>query len=461
MADLCGDGGSSHRAAGDALNSRPGSVHCSGKLDAVISVKEREVETRSAPAGPAQMRLWPVVIVALVLRIAVLTLAHTYRFPARDDHFSCGWETGRLARSIALGEGFSSPFHGHTGPSAWIAPLYPYFLAGIFKIFGIYSNASAWVALAVNSLCSALTCVPLYSMGRALFGERAAKWTAWIWALLPYSIYWAIRFAWETSFATLMLACAFWLAMQLARENRLRWWLEFSLAWALIALSNPSILAFLPFCGIWILHRQRRAGIFQLRPVLYSGALLFALLAPWTVRNYAVFHKFVFIRGNLGAELRLGNGPAADGQWMFWFHPSVDPFEFERYRQMGEAAYVKARQQEALAWIAGNPARFVEITLKRIFFYWFGTPRSGPTFEFVGRNLLYTLSSALAFLGLGIALRRRMPAAWLFLLLLLAVPMIYYVTFTHPRYRHPVEPEMLLLMVYIFTQTSGRQHLAD
>src|SRR5438552_5255035 len=96
------------------------------------------------------MRLWPVVMVALVLRIAVLTLAHTYRFPAHDDHFSFGWETGRLARSIALGEGFSSPFHGHTGPSAWIAPLYPYFLAGIFKIFGIYSNASAWVALAVN-----------------------------------------------------------------------------------------------------------------------------------------------------------------------------------------------------------------------------------------------------------------------------------------------------------------------
>ncbi|HTC78797.1 MAG TPA: hypothetical protein VK657_09280, partial [Terriglobales bacterium] len=75
--------------------------------------------------------------------------------------------------------------------------------------------------------------------------------------------------------------------------------------------------------------------------------------------------------------------------------------------------------------------------------------------------LLYTLSSTLAFLGLGIALKRRMTAAWLFLWLLLAVPMIYYVTFTHPRYRHPVEPEMLLLMVYIFTQTSERQHLAD
>ena len=74
MADLCGDGISSHRAAGDALNSRPGSVHRSGKLDAVISVKEREVETRSAPAGPAQMRLWPVVIVAVLSPMGLTTL---------------------------------------------------------------------------------------------------------------------------------------------------------------------------------------------------------------------------------------------------------------------------------------------------------------------------------------------------------------------------------------------------
>jgi len=151
----------------------------------VISVKEREVEASPPPIESAQVRLWPVVTVAFVLRLVVMTIGHTYRFPAHDDHFSFGWETGRLARSLALGEGFSSPFHGETGPSAWIAPLYPYFLAGIFKVFGIYSDASAWIALAANSLCSALTCIPLYSMGYALFGDRAAKWTACIWALLP------------------------------------------------------------------------------------------------------------------------------------------------------------------------------------------------------------------------------------------------------------------------------------
>src|SRR4051812_12636397 len=115
--------------------------------------------------------VWLMVAVALLTRLALMTLGHTYRFSPRDDHFGFGWETGRIARAIALGHGFSDPFHGSTGPTAWIAPLYPYFLAGVFKVFGIYSNASAWVALAVNSIFSALTCANIYYIGREVLGS--------------------------------------------------------------------------------------------------------------------------------------------------------------------------------------------------------------------------------------------------------------------------------------------------
>lgn len=395
--------------------------------------------------------------VALILRLLVMTLGHTYRFPAHDDHFSFGWETGRLARSIANGEGFSSPFHGHTGPSAWIAPLYPYFLAALFKIFGVYSNAAAWVALAVNSLCSALTCIPLLLIGEEISGATVALWTAWIWALLPYAMYWAIRFAWETSFATLMLALAFLLALRLVKRNSLRRWLEFGLVWALVALSNPSLLAFLPFCGLWIVYRQNRAGNLKILSVACSAMLFCALIAPWMVRNYLVFGKVIFIRGNFGAEFRLGNGPGADGQWMSWFHPSVDVNEFNRYVQLGEIGYVRSRQHEAIEWIREHPGTFAEITLKRVFYFWFGTPRSeNSQIAFYGRYFLYSLSSVLAFFGLGLALRRCERGAYLFLWLLVSVPIVYYFTFTHPRYRHPMEPEMLLLMVYLFAQWEPR-----
>src|SRR6202163_4232115 len=96
-------------------------------------------------ADVKRQRPWPhsvlfIVLIALLLRLAVITIGHTYRITPRRDHFQFGWEMGRIARSIALGQGFSSPSDLPTGPSAWAPPVYPYILAGIFKLFGIYSN---------------------------------------------------------------------------------------------------------------------------------------------------------------------------------------------------------------------------------------------------------------------------------------------------------------------------------
>src|SRR5258708_35369788 len=114
------------------------------------------------PERKSETRVWVIVAVAFTARLALMTIGHTYRFAPRDDHFGFGWETGRIARAIALGHGFSDPFHGATGPTAWIAPLYPYLLAAVFKISGVYSAASAWVALAGNSIFSALPCATIY-----------------------------------------------------------------------------------------------------------------------------------------------------------------------------------------------------------------------------------------------------------------------------------------------------------
>ena len=59
-----------------------------------------------------------IVLAAFILRLAVITIGHTYRITPRRDHFQFGWEMGRIARSIALGQGFSSPTDLPTGPSA-------------------------------------------------------------------------------------------------------------------------------------------------------------------------------------------------------------------------------------------------------------------------------------------------------------------------------------------------------
>ncbi len=410
-----------------------------------------EVVLTEAQVATQRRRLLWIVLIALALRLAVMSLGHTYRFDPKEDHFGFGWETGRIARAIATGHGFSDPFEGETGPTAWIAPVYPYFLAGVFKVFGVYSNGSAWAALAVNSLFSALTAIPLFVLGNQLFSERVGWWTAWVWALLPYSIYWAIRFAWETVFATFLLTSLLLLVLRLERESRARLWVLFGLIWGVLALTNTSLLAFLPFCSLWIwMKRADRAR--TLGNLVLAGALFCIVVGPWMARNWVVFGKVLPIRGNAGVEFRLGNGPGADGTWMAMLHPSRNVAEFEKYQRLGEVAYAAQRKQEAFVWIRANPGMFLEITAKRIVYYWAGSPRPGTDAEYLVRQSLFVLSSLLAFLGLVLALRRRKRAAWLLASMMLSLPMIYYVTFTHPRYRVPLEPVMLLLIVHLFSE---------
>ena len=74
-------------------------------------------------------------------------------------------------------KGFSNPFNEATGPTAWEPPLYPFLIAGVFKLFGVYTHASALVLLGLNSLFSALTCVPIFLIAKRCFSDKLAIWT--------------------------------------------------------------------------------------------------------------------------------------------------------------------------------------------------------------------------------------------------------------------------------------------
>ncbi|HXM91570.1 MAG TPA: hypothetical protein VN974_08470, partial [Candidatus Dormibacteraeota bacterium] len=59
-------------------------------------------------------------------------------------------ETGNIAYSLAQGKGFGGVFRMDSGPTAWLAPIYPLLIAGIFKIFGIFTARSFFAAVFLN-----------------------------------------------------------------------------------------------------------------------------------------------------------------------------------------------------------------------------------------------------------------------------------------------------------------------
>jgi len=400
---------------------------------------------------------WWIVAIALLVRIAWVFLGHTYRFKTADNNFGFGWEMGRIAASLASGHGFGNPFGAVTGPTAWEPPLYPFLMAGVFRIFGIYSKSSAIVLLSFNSICSALTCVPIFLIARRIFSEKVAIWSSWAWALLPNVIFWCTRWIWETSLSALLLATIFWMALTL--EDRIGFlpWLEFGTLWAAAALNSTSLLSFLPAAGLWAWYRRSKARKTSVAGVAVASIVFVACVTPWLIRNYETFGKFIFIRDNFGAELRLGNGPGADGTWMEYLHPTQDAYAMRQYESMGELAYIAMRKRQAIDYIKADYARFLVLCVKRFVYYWAGPPKATqPPWMNEVKNSLFLASSILAFWGLGRALRLRKPDAWLLFWLILLLPAIYYIVFPAPRYRQPIEPEMTILCVFIVMEAQGR-----
>jgi hypothetical protein len=423
---------------------------------------------RSRQVSPWLRRLsspWWIAGAALMVRLAWIVIGHTYRFKMIDDNFSFGWEMGRIGAAIASGHGFSNPFGPATGPTAWEPPLYPYFIAGVFRVFGIYSRASAVVVLTVNSICSALTCVPIFLIARRIFSERVGILSAWAWALLPNVIFWCTRAVWETSLSALLLAVVIWMTLIIggrqekspADESRVggdtQWapWFAFGLLWGIIALNGTSLLAFLPAAGLWAWHRRAKQQKKSFGGVLLASLIFFACIAPWLIRNYKTFGQFIFIRDNFGAELRLGNGEGANGTLMLYQDPMHDPSAMRQFEEMGELPYIAMRKQQALAYITADVSRFAGLCLKRFLYFWAGAPRDTVWWLSAAKNFLYLVSSVLAWWGLARALRLGKPGAWLLFWLVVLYPALYYAVYALPRYRHPIEPVMTILVVFLLT----------
>ncbi len=400
-------------------------------------------------------QFWMVAI-ALFLRVGWIIIGHTYKFKSADNNFGFGWEMGRIGEAIASGHGFSNPFGGSTGPTAWEPPLYPYLTAAVFHVFGIYSRASAFVLLSINSVFSALTCIPIFLIARRIFSEKVAVGSAWTWALLPYVMFWCTRWVWETSLSAFLLALIFWLTLTLEERDGLKPWLWFGLLWAVAALNSTTLLSFLPASGVWIWYQRARRHKRSLAGVMLASAIFVVCITPWLVRNQQTFGKFIFIRDNFGAELRLGNGTGADGTWMQYLHPTQDLYGMRQYTAMGELAYVAMRKRQATEYIEADYPRFAVLCVKRFVYFWAGPPRLAQIWWLAEvKNSLFLASSVLMLWGLGRALRRRKPGAWLLFWLILFYPAIYYVVFPGQRYRHPIEPEMTILGIYLLTDASG------
>lgn len=405
---------------------------------------------------------WKIFWAGLLVRVLYMTLAHTYRIRLFEDHFQFGWEAGRIARALATGYGYADPFQGHTGPTAWLPPLYTLIMAAAFKLFGVYTPLSAWAILALNSVFSALTALAVYEIAYRCFNPKVALWSGWLWALYPAAMQFAVKWVWEMTLTCCLFTWIFLMAIRMRDNGGGTWrqWSIFGALGGLLALNNATPTVFLPVAALWVLWESPSRRLQSLQRAIVAGILAAALLSPWVIRNWRVMHAFIPIRSNFGAENYMGNSPWSVGFPWGTTVPLENTRILDEYRTKGEVQWVKERGDLANEWIRTHRARFWKLSALRAYMFWAGVPQPiVPNKEYVeyGRELNFAFGTVAGLLGLLLAIRQKRKAAWLMAAAFLLLPLPYYLVTVQARFRHNLEPLIMILAVNLFQSTRKRK----
>jgi 4-amino-4-deoxy-L-arabinose transferase-like glycosyltransferase len=384
----------------------------------------REQRTRRVTA-------WTILTLALlafVVRIG-FQIVSGIDAPPRDDavqYDSIGW-------SLAQGGAFATS----DGLRSTRAPTYPVVLAATYALVG-HSWAAARV---VQALIGAATCAGLMILGSRLYDGATGALAGLVYALFPYAIFWSSTILSEPICAFLCLV-ATWLLVR-SRDGDWRWAMAWCVACGLATLTRPNAALLFALGLVWLIaHRPRR-----LRFAVCATFCFLLVLAPWTVRNYLVHHRLVFVTTMGGRVLWEGNNPyvAADPGLRGRSANAPDLPEAAQVAGLDEASADAAYFRMGLAWMRQHPRDSVELMGIKALRLW----NLSPNLENPTHRLIASASMAAVLLcfvaGLLAAAWQRDARLVPLLLPLVMVTVTGVVYWADARIRAPADPEIILV----------------
>lgn len=326
-----------------------------------------------------------IVFGGLVLRVAYLreiAAEPGFTQPTYDPQYNDYWARGLATGDWSLPEGVNDP-RIRTTPHGR-PPGYPYFLAGVYTLFGTSYLAPRLVQMTLGLV----NVVLLFLLARRLFGRAAALLAAAFMAGYWVFIYFEGVLTYPAVAILLLLCLMHSLGGWAARPN----WKRALLAGLLLGvfgLFRPNGLLFLPVAGLWmawvaVRNRTPRAAAASCTALLVG---VMAALAPPMVRNYLVADDFVFISSYGGINLYVGNNPEASGvepripglqeltgsaHWNCFDYPRiVDGLAQKLGRE--NLSFSEANRYfygKALEFLREHPGGFLRQTARKIALFW-------------------------------------------------------------------------------------------
>lgn len=404
---------------------------------------------------------WPGLVVAgsaLLLR-----LLHVYmtaaRNPLADQLVLDGATYDAWARAVAFGGG---PI-----PSRLMqAPLYPWFLAALYRTFGPHLT----VARIVQALIGTASCWLVYAITKRLFESRPAAFIAGMASALylPLVFYEGILVP-----ATLIVFLNLLFIAVIVQGGERPGYTRLAAAGLLLGLSiaaKPVAALLFPFAVLHLMLARGTGGRgARIRAVLKPTLVLLAATAvailPVTTRNVRITGEFIPVTTGLGINYYHGSNPEANG---FYAVPSfrgtyIGSTPEEQVRSITEIASAEEGRElsqsevsrfwfkKGLEYNREHPRRFFELLAAKALFFWNKHERANvENFSFhrelpgvLGLPLLtFGAAAALALLGIFLT-RDRAPRLWLLyggVITYFFSALAFYVL---ARYRLPVVPFLL------------------
>ncbi|MBN2572650.1 MAG: glycosyltransferase family 39 protein [Ignavibacteriales bacterium] len=355
----------------------------------------------------------------------------------------------------------------------FMAPIYPYFLAIIYKVFG---QSILFIQL-LQVIISTFSILLIYICAKKLFLEKVALISAAISSVYSVFVFYSGAILSET--LQLFFFCLFiYYIIKSSESNKLKHWFIAGIFAGISILFRGNFLFISFLIVLYIIFSENVKGFLNKIKSTYKRILIFTagillIIFPVTLRNYLVGDEFVLLTSNGGINFYLGNNPNSQGVF-------ITPQEFDFHNDLAGQKYAQkilgrnlTASETSSFWfnkgiefITNNPGNAATLYLKKIFLF-FGPNENPQSFvmnkDFFADNYStilrflivdFNLISFLALFGLFLSWSRRKELKY-FYLIFFGYALSTIIFFVNGRFRLALIPLFIIFSSFAIYEISN------
>ncbi|ODM27185.1 glycosyl transferase family 39 [Clostridium sp. Bc-iso-3] len=238
-----------------------------------------------------------IIFISLIIKIALIIKYQNSLTLSSDDLNYVKSATVLVKRGIYI-------FHNLNEPTVFVTPVYPFFLALVFKFFGMGFTGFQAVRI-IQAIMSSVTILLIYLIAERLFNKNVGLLTAFLVAFYIPNIITVGYMLTETLF-TMLLCLLIYFSLLFSKKPRKAHFGLLGVLWAVATLCRPTIALYPVFLFIYLFWYER----FKIIDMIKLGAIMFvvfvAVVSPWWIRNYREYGEFIPLAASSGNPMLQG-----------------------------------------------------------------------------------------------------------------------------------------------------------